>query len=117
MKLKFNNTLYGVLLIFLLLFSLIDAFASAVWVNYRFADEANPLMAALMDIDLSLFLYIKITVTIVCCALLWRIRGRALAKAGVLVVLSIYTYILYKHIVIAYHVVCFYEAIDVITGS
>ena len=117
MKFKVNNTLYGVMLTLLLLFSLIDAFASAVWVDYRFADEANPLMAALMDIDLSLFLYIKISVTIFCCALLWKIRERNVAKVGLLVVLTIYTYILYKHIMIGYQVACFYEVIDGITGS
>lgn len=117
MKLKFNDTFYAVLLTLLVLFSLIDGFASALWVNYNFANEANPLMAALMDIDLSLFLYIKIGVTLVCGILLWKIRYRPLAKIALVFALAIYTYILYKHIAITYEVICFYEAVDMITGS
>jgi hypothetical protein len=114
---KFNDTLYAVLLCLLVLFSLIDGFASAVWINYHFASEANPIMAVLMDIDLSLFLYIKIGVTLLCSLLLWKIRHHRLAKIALVFTLAIYTYILYKHIAIAYEVICFYAAVDVITGS
>ena len=114
---NFNDTLYAVLLSLLIMFSLIDGFASAIWVNYHFANEANPIMAALMDIDLSLFLYIKIGVTLICGILLWKIRYRPLAKIALVFALAIYTYVLYKHIAITYEVICFYEAVGVITGS
>lgn len=117
MKNKYYDHIFGVLLVFLMGFCIIDAFASAVWVNYHYADEANPLMAALMDIDLSLFMYVKLGVTSFAGIILWKIRRYRLAKYALAVCLVTYAYIFYKHACIAYEVVCFHNAINEMTSG
>ena len=117
MKIKFNDHVFITLLTLLMGFSFIDAFASALWVNHHFAAEANPLMAALMDIDLSVFLYVKLSVTIFCGIFLWKFRQRRLTKYALVLCLSIYTYILYKHIMIAHQVFVFYGVVHTLKAG
>mgnify|MGYP003629131779 CR=1 FL=1 len=85
-------------LIILIFLGFFDAVATLVWINHEYATEANPLMAALINHNQALFLAIKLTVTLGCTAILWKIRDRAIAKVGVILALIVYLYILYKHI-------------------
>ena len=115
MRIQFTDRLYATLLITLVGLGLLDAFASALWVNHHFASEANPLMAALMNIDLSLFLYVKIAVTTLCGFFLWRLRRQRLARYALILALVVYLYVFYKHCAIAYQVFTFYKAVNLIT--
>lgn len=116
-KTKYYDQIFGGLLVFLMGFCIIDAFASALWVNHHYAGEANPLMAALMDVDLSLFMYVKLGVTFLSGIILWKIRQYPLAKYALAVCLITYGYIFYKHACIAYEVICFHNAIGEITSG
>ena len=112
---KHSDVFIGSLIIILISLSVFDAFASALWVNWKFADEANPLMAALMDVDLSLFLYVKLGVTFFCGICFWKMRAHYLTKYALFLGVGIYSYIFYKHAVIAYDVICFHNAIHEMT--
>ena len=112
---KHYNLIIASLIIILVSLSVFDAFASALWVNWKFADEANPLMAALMDIDVSLFLYVKLGVTFFCGICFWKMRSHYLIKYALGLGVGIYSYIFYKHAVIAYNVIFFHHAINEMT--
>lgn len=114
---KCSDTFFAVFLVLLVGLSFFDAFASLLWVSHNFASEANPLMAALMEIDFNLFLVIKLGVTSICAYVLWRIRHRRLAPWALLFSVGVYTYILYKHMVIFYEVICFHNAIQQILNT
>jgi hypothetical protein len=109
---KFSDSFYGILLILLVSLSCFDAFASLLWVSHNFASEANPLMAALMEIDFNLFLFIKLGVTALCGIIFWKIRHRALAKWALFLSLIVYIYVFYKHMGILYEVICFHQTIN-----
>ena len=68
----------------------------------------------LINHNQALFLAIKLTVTLGCTAILWKIRDRAIAKVGVILALIVYLYILYKHIWIAYNIVCLTDMIGIV---
>lgn len=101
MRFKFSTKTFVLLLFCLVFLNIIDGLATTYWVYHGFALEMNPLMKSWMDISLTSFLYIKLSIAMGCSILLWMARSRWLAHVLVLPVLGVYLYILYKHIVIA----------------
>lgn len=61
------------------------------------ADEANPLMACLIDIDPTVFLFVKISSVTMSCFILWRLRSYSISKYITLFALTLYAGIVVYH--------------------
>jgi len=85
---------------FIVVSNLIDAIATAVWVNMGLATEFNPLMAGILDSGPGKFILIKMILINLCVYLLWRFKDKSLSKWLVTPVFLIYTYILLIHLYI-----------------
>jgi len=83
----------------LIILNLIDACATIGWVESELAYEANPLMAHLLSISPSLFLFYKILLVNLGIALLWIYRERAFARLVTIPVVAIYVAIDVYHLV------------------
>ena len=86
------------LLQFLLIANLLDAFLTLKWLELRVADEANPLMALLIEISPSLFLFTKVSAISISCLILWKYRTHTLAKLSALLGALVYYIILLYHL-------------------
>lgn len=82
-------------LIFLL--NILDGILTLTWIKMRVADEANPLMAYLIDIDPTVFLFAKISSVTLSCFILWRLRSYSISKYITLFALSLYGGIVIYH--------------------
>ncbi len=89
------------MLAWILVLNLIDAVATMVWVGTGRAQEANPLMAGLLDSSPLAFMLVKLALVSGGVVVLWRFRDRALALAGTLAVFLAYYGLLLIHISIA----------------
>jgi len=93
---------FFIILLFLMILNIIDALATAFWIENNLASEANPVMQTWLDISPTFFIVMKIFLVSVCGALLWKLRHRKLTYILLTPVLIIYTYIFFKHVSIAY---------------
>ena len=82
--------------------NILDAVLTLCWVNMQVADEANPLMAYLIDIDTTLFLLVKISFVTLSCVILWVFRAHHMAKLIAFLAAILYLCIIIYHIVGAY---------------
>ena len=93
-----------VILTVLTLLNIIDALATAFWIEHQLATEANPLMEYWLNISPTLFITIKIVLVTICSCFLWRLRKRKLTYILLIPVVLVYTYIFAKHTNIAWNV-------------
>jgi hypothetical protein len=86
------------LLCFLFIANILDALLTLNWLELQVADEANPLMALLIDISPSLFLFVKVAAIFLACIILWKARDHLLAKLSTALGALVYYVILLYHI-------------------
>lgn len=101
---KFNSLRIEGLLTFVYTANILDAILTLTWVKLQVADEANPIMAALLDINPWLFVLVKIGAVSASCVILWSLRGHKLSKW-----ISLGAALLYAGI-ISWHIVGSYQA-------
>ena len=80
------------------LMNIADGLLTLYWILTGRAVEANPLMAALIEIDPALFMAVKMALVVMGPALLWRFRFRASAVLGMFLVFFVYYGILIYHL-------------------
>jgi hypothetical protein len=78
--------------------SVVDGVLTIFWVTSNLAEEANPLMDELIMRDPVLFMIVKIVLVSLGTTLLWRLRERPLAVAGIFGCFLIYCTIFIHHI-------------------
>ena len=64
----------GKLLISLIALNVFDAFMTLTWTQYGIAEEVNPAMLYLLNLNPALFVATKISLVFLGAALLWRMR-------------------------------------------
>ena len=101
---KIKDYKFFILLTLLMLLNLIDAGATAYWIDNQLAVEANPLMKNWLDISPIFFIVMKISLVFVCGALLWKLRNRKLTYILLVPVFIIYVCVFIKHIVMTYNI-------------
>ena len=87
---------------FLFIANIIDAALSLQWIKMNVAEEANPLMAYLIDLAPRLFLIVKISLITLSCIILWRFSNHTGAKIFALLAAILYAAILGIHLVGAF---------------
>ena len=100
---KNKDIKFFIILLILMVLNVIDALATAFWIENNLASEANPLMQSWLDISPVFFITMKLSLVFACSFLLWKLRRRKLTYILLAPVILIYTYILGKHILIAYN--------------
>ncbi len=80
-----------------------DAVLTLTWVKLEVADEANPIMAALLETDPLTFFLVKVIAVGTACAILWVLRHHKLAKWIALGSMLLYAGIIAWHIIGAYN--------------
>ena len=95
---------FFIFLIILIILNIIDAIATAFWIENQLATEINPLMQNWLDVGPVFFISMKIILVSFCSILLWKLRHRKLTYILLIPVILIYTYILAKHTNIAWNV-------------
>ena len=78
--------------------NVIDGILTLVWVFTEQAEEANPLMAELIDLNPVLFITGKMLLVLLGSALLWRLRDRPGAVVAVFMIFLVYYFILLYHL-------------------
>lgn len=86
-----------------MLLNIIDAGATAYWIDNQLATEANPLMESWLDMSPVLFVIMKVSLVFACGVLLWKLRNRKMTYILLIPVFIVYIYVFIKHIVIAYN--------------
>jgi len=92
---------FGTALALVWLLNYADAIFTIAWVQMGVAEEANPLMAEVIDRP-ALFLLTKLSMVTLGCILLWRFRAAPLSRYMVVLALICYTIILVIHTNIAF---------------
>jgi len=82
---------------FIFIANILDAFLTLHWINIRAAEESNPLMAALIDINPLLFLFVKVIGVTSACVFLYFLRNHLATKISVVVVGLVYYCVLLYH--------------------
>ena len=81
----------------LLVLNALDAVFTSWWVSSGWADEANPVMARLLEHGLPTFIFAKLLVGVLA-ALVLRANGhRALARFGLAAAVAVYTAVFFIH--------------------
>ena len=93
---------FFIILTVLMLLNIIDAAATAYWIDNQLATEANPLMESWLDMSPFFFIFMKVALVLACGTLLWKLRDRKLTYVLLVPVFIVYVYVFIKHIVIAY---------------
>ena len=81
-----------------LIFNVIDAVLTLIWISSGRATEANPLMAVLIDQHPVAFLVVKLTLVFLGSTLLWRYRKRPLSVIFIFVAFMLYYFIILYHL-------------------
>lgn len=81
-----------------LVFNLIDAALTLLAVHVGIAEEANPIMAAILSLGPVPFVMTKIGLVSLGVAMLWRMRRRPLAAIGSLTALGAYAFVMGCHV-------------------
>lgn len=69
-----------------LILNLVDLIATLIFVKLGYAEEANPLMAGLLELGAPVFAAGKLAIVSAGVYVLWRYRDRVLARVGSVVV-------------------------------
>ena len=101
---KLNNNLFALLLIFLFILNLFDAYATSYWVSNGHAMEINPIMNSWLLVGNKAFLFVKIFIVLLACMILWKAKKNKLAHFLVLMVFLLYLYVSAIHFNIALQV-------------
>jgi hypothetical protein len=81
-----------------IILNLLDGILTMVWVFSERANEANPLMAPLIEANPVLFIAVKMALVFLGTYLLWRLRKRALAVVAIFAAFLVYYAILILHL-------------------
>jgi hypothetical protein len=95
---ELNERRLGLLILLLVAANFTDAVLTLTWVDMKVATEANPLMAALLQIGSGSFLAVKFTLVNLGAYLLWQSRGHRLTHWGLALSLTAYGAVAYAHI-------------------
>ena len=87
------------LLIAITFMSICDAVFTLAWLNFGIADEANPILLYSLELGEPYFLLSKISLTILGCFLLYRVRSHKLTEKAILFIAGVY------FVLTAYHLV------------
>jgi len=98
---KFSNRAFGYILVFLIFFNYIDAFATLYWTSKGYAAEINPIMNGWLQISPEAFLFIKMFFVIISCVFLWKARKHKLAHVLVFLIFLLYVCVTIMHCNIA----------------
>jgi len=82
---------------FIFLLNAVDGALTVIWVLTGKAEEANPLMAELIDIEPVFFMVAKLLLVALGSFLLWRFRRQRAAVIGLFVLFIAYYFILVWH--------------------
>lgn len=80
-----------------LVLNLVDLCATIVFVKLGYAEEANPLMAALLDLGPPVFAAVKLAIVSAGVYVLWRYRRFVLARVGSVAVGIAYSLLTLHH--------------------
>lgn len=89
----FKSILIGILIL-----NILDAAFTSGWIHYRLTEEANPLMAYLLEYGIFHFIFVKMLLALLGCLLLWRLKGNWMAFIGSLLCGLVYIVILICHL-------------------
>lgn len=82
----------------LLVLNTLDAVFTSWWVAAGWADEANPMMARVLDHGLPAFIFVKLAIGMGAVLMLRAHSNRALARVGLAAVLVAYAGVLFIHL-------------------
>ena len=85
-----TNRVMKALLLFIIIFNVIDLTTSALMFQNSSLEEANPVMAAYLDFGIIPFIMVKTILVGGGCIILWRFRERTLAKVGAFIAFNYY---------------------------
>ena len=77
--------------------NILDALLTHSWMGLGVIEEANPLMAYLLEVSPPLFFVVKIVLVTLGGFLLWRHRSRGTAQAALIFLCSVYVWIMWLH--------------------
>ena len=86
------------LFILILVMNACDAYLTYAWMDLGVIEEANPLMAYLLEVSTPLFFAVKLTLVSLGGYLLWRHRWRWLAQLGLTALLCVYLWVMALHV-------------------
>jgi len=89
-----------ILLFLVFILNVLDAAFTSLVVSSSLAEEANPLMQALLDQGIFPFVFVKLLITVLSILVLWNYRKTLLARVGAWICVIIYS------ILIGYYVIC-----------
>jgi hypothetical protein len=104
MKQIISEKILKILLIILFLLNIVDTGATLYWITEGFAYERNPLMQHWLDLNPTLFVYIKLFFVNFAILYLWSVRKRVLTQILIIPIIMLYSYVFILHCNIAYHV-------------
>jgi hypothetical protein len=87
----------ALLLFFVMCMNVLDGYLTAGWLELGVIEEANPLMAFLLEVGPWVFMWVKVTLVTLGCFLLWRYRHRGSSQMSLLLVLGVYGWVMVKH--------------------
>jgi len=82
--------LYDVLIVYIIVFNLIDICVTLWLVSNQIAIEANPLMAQAMEYGYSFFILIKLILVFGGCYILKKNKDKKIAKYSILAAFAVY---------------------------
>jgi len=95
----------GLVLVLVLVLNSLDAIFTLYWVRAGLATEANPLLSWLVNQHPIAFTLAKFALVLLGSILLWRLRHRALAVVGIVLVFLAYYGILLHHLRSSSHLI------------
>ena len=97
-----KNKKYFLLIVGIFLFNILDGVLTIDAIK-KGAEELNPIMRFLLEIDYSLFLFIKITLISFCLFIFWKYREKTLAQVGIIFSFCIYFFLTIYHLFMIYY--------------
>jgi|TARA_Y100000310_G_C20700775_1_gene829659 hypothetical protein len=88
----------------ILIMNLVDALATLLWIRLGIAEEDNPIMEFVLEINESAFILIKTALVVLSIFLLWRMKDFASARILTIPVFLIYSYVTILHLSAALNV-------------
>lgn len=84
----------------LVILNTIDGGLTLFWVLSNHVEEANPLMANLIEIHPVLFMLVKISLVHLSSLLLWRLRSRSMVAKSTFFLVLVYGFVMCCHIAV-----------------
>ena len=85
-------------LILLMVFNIIDALYTLMWIQNGLAVEANPIMNSALSMGPGTFLIVKVLMVTLGLTLLWRLRASSFARIALIIPALFYSAIIGTHI-------------------